>query len=357
MSRKSAKYGEESGLSSDDDDSFKDAVTKDSSQGKGESEAPAKAPPKKAAPKKRKADESEDDFNAGGDGSSDSDSVAVASDGSDSPKPKARGSGGGGAAKKATPKKAKAEPKDAKDSKAKAAPKKKAAPAAGGASGGGAAGAAGATVKAVPEKEAPAVVLQYLKEKNRPYNAQTLFDNLHGLVKKAHLVRVLESLATAAQISCKEFGKNKVYFANQAEFSSLSPEELKGLDDQEKALQEEVTALKEQYRTCSTELAATRAQLTTEQAKKKIIEIEAENARLKDKLAMLQGGAPPISEEDMKQAEKLLETRMKRWRQARRGCMDVVSMICDGEGASKKPRELMADIGIETDDDVGVTMP
>ena len=45
------------------------------------------------------------------------------------------------------------------------------------------------------ESEGYDVILKYLNEQNKPFNAQTIFDNLHKEVKKPYVVRILSKLA------------------------------------------------------------------------------------------------------------------------------------------------------------------
>lgn len=52
-----------------------------------------------------------------------------------------------------------------------------------------------ASKKEYTEKEGYGVVLQYINEQNKPFNAQTIFDNLHKTVKKTFVVRILAQLA------------------------------------------------------------------------------------------------------------------------------------------------------------------
>ena len=54
-----------------------------------------------------------------------------------------------------------------------------------------------------------------MTKQNRPYNALNVFDNLHGKIKKAILENILNDLTDEFKLTCKEFGKNKVYFLNQ----------------------------------------------------------------------------------------------------------------------------------------------
>ena len=49
--------------------------------------------------------------------------------------------------------------------------------------------------KELTESEGYDVILKYLNEQNKPFNAQTIFDNLHKEVKKPYVVRILSKLA------------------------------------------------------------------------------------------------------------------------------------------------------------------
>ena len=96
-------------------------------------------------------------------------------------------------------------------------------------------------------------MLQYINEQNKPFNAQTIFDNLHKTVKKTFVVRILAQLAQEwvfsvivicrGKIIEKEFGKFKVYFADQSQFPSVSEAELKAMDEEIESLEESVKSL------------------------------------------------------------------------------------------------------------------
>lgn len=53
----------------------------------------------------------------------------------------------------------------------------------------------GGAKKELTEREGYPVVLKYVNDQNKPFNAQTIFDNLHKEVKKAYVVRILAKLA------------------------------------------------------------------------------------------------------------------------------------------------------------------
>ena len=115
--------------------------------------------------------------------------------------------------------------------------------------------------KELTEKQGYEVVLRYINEQNKPFNALTIFENLHKEVKKAYVVRILAQLAQewmlVVQLICsgkiveKEYGKSKVYFADQSQFPEIDEaefqkmdQEISALEEEEKSLQSEVGMLK-----------------------------------------------------------------------------------------------------------------
>ena len=115
--------------------------------------------------------------------------------------------------------------------------------------------------KELTEERGYKVVLQYINEQNKPFNAVTIFENLHKEVKKTYVVRILAQLAQewmrvvwficSGKIIEKEYGKSKVYFADQSQFPEIDEaelrrmdEEITALEDEEKSLQSEVGMLK-----------------------------------------------------------------------------------------------------------------
>uniref|UniRef100_A0A3B4FU76 Homologous-pairing protein 2 homolog n=1 Tax=Pundamilia nyererei TaxID=303518 RepID=A0A3B4FU76_9CICH len=94
------------------------------------------------------------------------------------------------------------------------------------------------------------VILAYLNEKNRPYSAQDVFSNLqkqHGLGKTA-VVKAMELLALEGKIKEKIYGKQKIYFADQAQFKDVNDADLKAMDHQISELSEEVQSLTQSCR-------------------------------------------------------------------------------------------------------------
>ncbi|XP_012582055.1 PREDICTED: homologous-pairing protein 2 homolog isoform X2 [Condylura cristata] len=97
---------------------------------------------------------------------------------------------------------------------------------------------------------APRILLRYLQEQNRPYSAQDVFGNLqreHGLGKAA-VVKALEQLAQQGKIKEKMYGKQKIYFADQDQFDTVSDADLQSLDAKIVALTAKVQSLQQSCR-------------------------------------------------------------------------------------------------------------
>ena len=97
------------------------------------------------------------------------------------------------------------------------------------------------------------MVLKYINEQNKPFNAVTIFENLHKEIKKTYVVRILAQLAQewmrgvwlicSGKIIEKEYGKSKVYFADQSQFPEIDEAELRRMDEEITALEEEEKSL------------------------------------------------------------------------------------------------------------------
>ena len=82
------------------------------------------------------------------------------------------------------------------------------------------------------EAEAKTAVAAYMEAQNRPYSIQNVMDNMHGRIHRKICQQVLDDLSDEKVLVCKEFGKAKIYLANQDKFPETSKEELADLDAQ-----------------------------------------------------------------------------------------------------------------------------
>ena len=82
------------------------------------------------------------------------------------------------------------------------------------------------------DKEAYSAIKVYMEQQNRPYSIQNVLDNMHGRIHRKICQQVLDDLTDEKHLVCKEFGKAKIYLANQANFAETSLDQLAELDAQ-----------------------------------------------------------------------------------------------------------------------------
>ena len=86
-----------------------------------------------------------------------------------------------------------------------------------------------------------------MEKQNRPYNLLNVFDNLHAKIKKPALESALNELTEEKFLSCKEYGKNKVYFLNQDQLAA-GKESVEDLGHEYTTVRAEEMELQEQYK-------------------------------------------------------------------------------------------------------------
>ncbi|KAM9780366.1 homologous-pairing protein 2 homolog [Neosynchiropus ocellatus] len=204
---------------------------------------------------------------------------------------------------------------------------------------------------------AATVILDYLNGMNRPYNAQTVFCNLqkqHGLGKTA-VVRTLERLALEGKIKEKISGKQKIYFADQAQFKDVSIADLRKIDDQISGFTAELQSLSSINKQLSAELKELNKTPTTDQVVAEIQELKEECARNRARLETIKSAGDHVPPEERERVCKERDVYVKEWRKRKRLASDMIDAILEGYPKSKK--ELLEEIGIETDEDHHVVIP
>ncbi|XP_040851726.1 homologous-pairing protein 2 homolog isoform X3 [Ochotona curzoniae] len=201
---------------------------------------------------------------------------------------------------------------------------------------------------------APAILLKYLQEQNRPYSAQDVFGNLqreHGLGKTA-VVKALEQLAQQGKIKEKMYGKQKIYFADQAQFDAVSDADLQGLDAQIVALTTKVQSLQQ---SCRHMEAGRPGALTTPEMQKEIQELREECAGYRERLENIRAATNHVTPQEKEQVYKEREKYCKEWRKRKRMATELSDAILEGYPKSKK--QFFEEVGIETDEDHNVKLP
>lgn len=179
-------------------------------------------------------------------------------------------------------------------------------------------------------------------------------DNLHGRIPRKICQTVLDELATEKHLSCKEYGKAKVYLANQDLFPETSKDELNELDEQiqaqRKLLEERQNSLKSKKHA----LNEITQSLSNKALLEKLAKLKEDNIAREKQLSDFQGGSVvQVSEEEVDQVKVDFARYHKEWRVRRRACFEIVDMI--SESVDKTRKEFTEMVGLETDEDYGVS--
>ncbi|XP_061557037.1 homologous-pairing protein 2 homolog [Phycodurus eques] len=202
-----------------------------------------------------------------------------------------------------------------------------------------------------------AVILAYLNAKNRPYSTQDVFCNLqkqHGLGKTA-VVKSMELLALEGKIKEKTYGKQKIYFADQAQFKDVNDADLKGMDSQISNLNEEMQALSQSCRQLDAELKDLNNSLTTQEMTSQITRLRDECSVCRERLDKIKSVATHVTPEEKDKVLKEHNIYVKEWRKRKRLASDMMDTILEGYPKSKK--EFLEEVGVETDEDYKVVVP
>ncbi|KAF7661657.1 hypothetical protein LDENG_00256470 [Lucifuga dentata] len=201
------------------------------------------------------------------------------------------------------------------------------------------------------------LILAYLNEKNRPYSTQDVFCNLqkqHGLGKMA-VVKAMEQLALEGKIKEKTYGKQKIYFADQAQFKAVNDGDLKVMDSQISELSTEVQSINQSCRQLDAELKELSSSLTTEEMMSEIQELKVECAGCRERLERIKSAKNHVTPQEKEKVYKEQTIYVKEWKKRKRLASDMINAILEGYPKSKK--EFLDEVGVETDEDCKVVLP
>ncbi|KAF5745278.1 ous-pairing protein 2 [Tripterygium wilfordii] len=200
-----------------------------------------------------------------------------------------------------------------------------------------------------------AIVLNFVNEQNRPLNSQNVADFLQKYnLKKTAIQKTLDNLADSKRISFKEYGKQKIYLARQDQFDIPNNEDLSKMKEENSKLQQQ---LQDQKRTISEvegEIKTLQSNLTLEQIVEKKAELGKEVKEMEDKLMKLRGGVTLVRPEDRKAVEEIYSEKISQWRKRKRMFKDLWDAIT--ENSPKDIKEFKEELGIEYDEDAGVSL-
>lgn len=199
-------------------------------------------------------------------------------------------------------------------------------------------------------------VYTFLKNENRPYSVGDILQRLGDIHGKSSVQKTLDKLVEKQKVIEKTYGKQKIYCVSQEDDRKKSD-----IDNSLRAIDQEVNSVTSNLRTIegtlhsqTLELRNLENQMTTEEATIKKQELKEEIANLKSRLETLSENVQPISKEEKIEVTAEYEKYLKEFKKRKRMCMDIVNTILEGYPKSKQ--DLLEDIGMETDEDVGFSL-
>ncbi|KAH9316733.1 hypothetical protein KI387_025360, partial [Taxus chinensis] len=198
------------------------------------------------------------------------------------------------------------------------------------------------------------IILNFVNEQNKPLNSQNAADALqkYGL-KKTAVQKALDALAEGGQISFKEYGKQKIYIARQDQFSIPNTDELDQMKKENEKLQKTLAAETNAINEVEGEIRALEANLTLEQIREKEIKLRHEVCEMETKLNILREGTVLVKPEERKKVQDTYNEKINQWRRRQRAFKELWGTIT--ENMPKDLKEFKEELGIETDEDVGVS--
>ncbi|CAB1341734.1 unnamed protein product [Coregonus sp. 'balchen'] len=147
----------------------------------------------------------------------------------------------------------------------------------------------------------------------------------------------MEQLAQEGKVKDKTYGKQNIYFADQAQFAEVSEADLKAMDSHISDLSTQVEAVSQGCRQLDAELKELNSSLTTEEMMSEIQELKAECSGYRERLEKIKSATNHVTPEQKEKAS------------------DMMGSILEGYPKTKK--QFLEEVGVETDEDCKVTMP
>jgi len=200
--------------------------------------------------------------------------------------------------------------------------------------------------------EAKKTILEHMIRTNRPYNAKTLFENIHGKeigIGQKAVENILDALVSEGYLVQKVNNKKKLYWPEQSQFPSLSNEELQAIDQQMQVLTAQNKQVAQERQVLQQENVNLKATPTNDELDKEIANITAENAKLRANLEDLRANHKPITPQQKEKVKKRYDLSRDAWRKRKKICNDIRGTLEENMG-TKKFKKIADDIGLETDE-------
>ncbi|CAI5513478.1 unnamed protein product [Closterium sp. Naga37s-1] len=198
-------------------------------------------------------------------------------------------------------------------------------------------------------------VLEFVRQQNRPVNVQNVADALQKYsIKKTAVQKALDAAGARGDVAFKDYGKQRIFMARQDVLDVPDTAGLDALKAGNEQLREQTMRLREDCSAREKEVQALEQSLTAEEIEQQRQRMEEENAAMETKLEALRNGGNNISSSQRQQAEEQYQRFMGLWRKRKRLFNTFFSTVTDG--MSRSVKEFQEELGVETDEDIGVSI-
>lgn len=202
------------------------------------------------------------------------------------------------------------------------------------------------------------VILEYLKEQNRPFNCNELEAHLRPIhkVSKNEINEALVSLVGEGLVQEKPNGKSKIFWPTQSAESSLSREQMYALKSEIASFRRDVDQLTKDIKEMENLIAKKSSTPSGAFLRKQIKELNDTIVEKETKLQKLKDDGKKVDPDGLKTAKRKRDIWVDEWRKRKRLSNGIFEMLL--ENWPKKKSDLIDSIGsYETDEDAGVSIP
>jgi len=197
----------------------------------------------------------------------------------------------------------------------------------------------------MPMDAAREAIKRYLIKQNRPYSHTQVFENLHRTIKKSQVPVLLQQLADRGVLTHQAFGKTKLYYANQAAFKDLDPNELAQMDAKIATMKNEAALLAKQIKEVGSGVQKLESSMTNDKLDQEIQSLKGKNHLNEERLKNAKCNQTVYSKDTLTKMDSELKKYLKEWKKHKRAVTDMLGDIL--ESCSMKQKKLEDKIGME----------
>lgn len=195
-------------------------------------------------------------------------------------------------------------------------------------------------------------ILDYMMDQNRPFSANDILGSIQAECGKTAVIRTIDMLVSEKKIKEKIYGKQKIYYINQNMFASLQNVDVQTMDAEINELSNTWSALQKEIKSSEDALGNLNKSITNEAAESELEHLKVEIPALKEKLKNLQNKSGNFDPKEKKALCDKQEKYHKEYIRRKRMANNIIDAILEGYPKSKK--QLLEELGVETDGDMKI---